>query len=213
MNDKIKIFSLTLVGVLFAFTLFGSYYGDNILEIFLYVIFGGIGFYIFYNGIFDEIKKYKKTQELKSFSLTFIGVFFILLNIGIYFYYETKLNSPTLIKAEKSGVYADFKKNGKYIIKSGAWASKEYFYGNYSITDSIITLDREYFDDVLVTNKLVIRNIVNAFGDDQSGKSKKYLIELDQDYKEIKNSLRYDGNSKNIINTSYKFEIFEDNRE
>ena len=124
MNDKIKIFSLTVVGVLFTFTLFESYQGDNILEIFLYVIFGGIGFYIFYNGVFDEIKKHKKTKELKSFRLTFTGGFFILLNFGIYFYYETKLNSPTLIIAEKNGVYADFKKDGKYIIKSGSWASK-----------------------------------------------------------------------------------------
>jgi len=213
MNDKIKIFSLITTGILFSYTLFESFHFDNILEIFLYVIFGGIGLYIFYNGIFDEIKKHKKTKELKSFSLTFIGIFFILLNIGIYFYFETKLNYPTLIKAEMNGVYADFKKNGTYIIKSGSFASKKHFYGNYSIEDSLITVDRKKFDKVLVTNKLVIRNIVNAFGNDQSDKSKKYLIELDQNYKEIKNSCRYDDKSKNFIPTSYKFEIVEDNRE
>jgi hypothetical protein len=212
MKDKIRIFSLITVGLLFSYTLFESYHFDNILEIFLYVIFGGIGLFIFYNGIFDEIKKHNKTKELKSFSLTFIGTFFILLNIGIYFYFETKLNSPTLIKAEMHGVYADFKKNGKYIIKSGSWASKKHFYGNYSIKDSLITLDRKYFDDVLVTNKLVIRNIVNAFGDDKSGKSKKYLIELDQNYKEIKNRLVDYDKSKNEIYNSFKFEIVEDNR-
>ena len=58
MNYKIKIFSLIIVGILFSYTLFESYHFDNIFEIFLYVIFGGIGFYIFYNGIFDEIEKH-----------------------------------------------------------------------------------------------------------------------------------------------------------
>lgn len=64
----------------------------------------------------------------------------------------------------------------------------------------------------MVTNKLVIRNIVNAFGDDKSGKSKLYLIELDQNFKEIKNSSDYNYDSKKFINTSYRFDIVEDNR-
>lgn len=212
MNDKTKIVSLVTVGLLFSYTLFASYQRDNILEIFLYVIFGGIGLYLFYNGIFDEIEKHNKTRELKSFCLTFTGTFLILLNIGIYSYFEVKLNSPTLIKAEMHGVYADFKKNGKYIIKSGSWASKKHFYGNYIIQDSLITLDRKYFDDVLVTNKLAIRNCTNAFGKDECGKSKNYLIELDQNNNEVKNRLVDYDKFKKEIYRSYKFKIVEDNR-
>ena len=102
------------------------------------------------------------------------------------------------MKAENHGVYAYFKKNGEYIIKSGSWASKKHFYGNYTIKDSIIIVDRNYFDDVLVTNKFVIRKIKNAFGKDDKGKIKNYLLQLDKNGKEI--------------NNNYLFEIVEDNR-
>ena len=75
---------------------------------------------------------------------------------------------------------------------------KKHFYGNYTIKDSIIIVDRNYFDDVLVTNKFVIRKIKNAFGEDDKGKIKNYLLELDKNGKEI--------------NNNYLFEIVEDNR-
>ena len=212
MNGKFKIFILTICGILFAYILFQSYHYDNILEIFLYVILGGIGLFILFNGIFNDIETYKKTKELKSYSLTFIGTILVILNLGIFSYYEIKLNSQTLLKAENHGVYADFKKNGDYIIKSGSWASKEHFYGKYSIEDSLIKLDRKKFDDVLVTDKFVIRKIINAFGEDDKDKTRNYIIGLDQNGKEIKNRLVDFDKSKNEIYDSFKFEIIEDNR-
>ncbi|TXI65175.1 MAG: hypothetical protein E6Q46_06440 [Flavobacterium sp.] len=198
MTEKTKIFILTISGILFAYILYNSYHSDNLFQIFFYIILGGIGLYILFNGIFNDIEKYKKSKELKSFSVTLIGIFLVILNFGIFSYYEIKLNLPTLLKAENHGVYADFKKNGEYIIKSGSWASKKHFYGNYTIKDSIIIVDRNYFDDVLVTNKFVIRKIKNAFGEDDKGKIKNYLLELDKNGKEI--------------NNNYLFEIVEDNR-
>ena len=122
----------------------------------------------------------------------------VILNLGIFSYYEMKLNSETLLKAENHGVYADFKKNGKYIIKSGSWASKKHFYGDFKIKDNLIEVDRNYFDNILVTDKFVIRKIKNAFGENDNGKIRNYLIELDQK-----------GNE--IVNNS-KFEIVVDNR-
>ena len=198
MTEKTKIFILTISGILFAYILYNSYHSDNLFQIFFYIILGGIGLYILFNGIFNDIEKYKKSKELKSFSVTLIGIFLVILNFGIFSYYEIKLNLPTLLKAENHGVYADFKKNGEYIIKSGSWASKKHFYGNYTIKDSIIIVDRNYFDDVLVTNKFVIRKIKNPFGEDDKGKIKNYLLELDKNGKEI--------------NNNYLFEIVEDNR-
>ena len=198
MTEKTKIFILTISVILFAYILYNSYHSDNLFQIFFYIILGGIGLYILFNGIFNDIEKYKKSKELKSFSVTLIGIFLVILNFGIFSYYEIKLNLPTLLKAENHGVYADFKKNGEYIIKSGSWASKKHFYGNYTIKDSIIIVDRNYFDDVLVTNKFVIRKIKNPFGEDDKGKIKNYLLELDKNGKEI--------------NNNYLFEIVEDNR-
>ena len=198
MKEKSKIFVLLSSGILFAYILFQSYHFDNLFQIFFYIILGGIGLFILFNGIFNDKEKYKRTRELKSFSLTFIGIILVILNLGIFSYYEIKLNSETLLKAENHGVYADFKKNGKYIIKSGSWASKKHFYGDFKIKDSLIEVDRKYFDNILVTDKFVIRKIKNAFGENDNGKIRNYLIELDQNGNEIDNNC--------------KFEIVVDNR-
>lgn len=78
--------------------------------------------------------------------------------ILIFLYYQGKLNSPTFIKAQRHGVYADFKTDGTYIIKSGSWASKIHVYGKYTVHDSIIEIDRSGIDQILVSNRLLIRN-------------------------------------------------------
>ena len=212
MTEKTKIFILTISGILFAYILYNSYHSDNLFQIFFYIILVGIGLYILFNGIFNDIEKYKKTKELESFYGTFIGTFLVILNFGIFSYYKIKLNSPTLLKAENHGVYADFKKNGEYIIKSGSWASKKYFYGEFYIKDSIITLDKKYFDNILVANRYVIRNIINAKGYDASGENKKYLIQVNQKGGEINNAFDYEFNPERKIYYSYKFEITVDNR-
>ena len=199
MTEKTKIIIQLICGIVFTYILFQSYHYDNIFQIFLYVIFGGTIIYLFFNGIFDNKENYKKTKELKSYSLTITGIIVIIINLGIFSYYEIKLNSQTLLKAENHGVHADFKKNGDYVIKSGSWASKKHFYGNYTLKDNIIIVDRNYFDDVLVTNKFAIRKIKNAFRQDDKGKIKNYLLELDKNGKQI--------------NNNYLFEIVEDNRE
>ena len=211
-NDKNKIFTLIISGILFAYILFRSYHQDNIFQIFIYPIIGGIGLYTLYKVFLDDIVRYKKTKKLKNYFLTFIGMLLVILNLGILCFYEIKLNSETLLKAKNYGVYADFKKNGEYIIKSGSWASRQHFYGKYSIKDSLITIDRKKFDDVLITDKFVIRNISNAFGENDNGKTKKYLIQIDKNSKEIKNRLSGYDKSKNEIYDSYFFEVIEDNR-
>lgn len=202
---------MQLCGILFAYVLFQSYHFDNIFRSFLFVLLGSAFFYMFYERIFADIDAFKKTKNSKSFSQTFVAILLILVNCGIYMYYEVKLNAPTLLKAKNHGVYADFKTNGKYVIKSGSWASKEHFYGTYIIKDSLITVDRERFDDILVSDKFVIRKIQNAFGEDDA-EIKNYLIEVNQNGMLIKNWLLNFDKSGREIYDSFKFEIMEDNR-
>ena len=212
MNYKSNIYILIFCGIIFTYILYKSFHYDNIFAIFFYVIFGGIGIYTFFNGIFSDIESYTKQKTLKSFNLTFFGVFFIVVNILIFAYYEIKRNSQSILEAENHGVYFYFNKTGEYIIRSGGYGDGKTFYGKYSIIDSIITLDKKYYDDVLVTNRYVIRNIINAKGYDDSDKTKKYLIEIDKKGAEIKNSVNYEFNPERKIYSSYKFEITEDNR-
>lgn len=212
MIDKNKIFTLIISGILFSYILFQSYHQDNIFQIFIYPIIGGIGLYTLYKVILDDSERYKKTKKLKSYFLTFIGMLLVFLNLGILCFFEIKLNSETLLKTKNHGVYADFKKNGEYIIKSGSWASRQHFYGTYTLEDNLIIVDRKSFDDVLITNKFVIRGITNAFGENDNGKTKNYLIQLNENSKEIKNRLSGYNKYKNEIYDSYFFEVIEDNR-
>jgi hypothetical protein len=174
---------------------------------FIYPILGLIGFYHFYKVIFNEIETYKKTKRLKSYISTFAGIILVILNLGIYLHYEIKLKSETLFKTE-NGFYGDFKKNGEYVIKNGSWASKTHFYGNYSIKDSILTLDKIGLDDEIISNRFAIRKYKTVENDS----IKEYLIQIDKNGKEIKNFLTYEIKPTREVYISPKYDIVEDNR-
>lgn len=193
-----EFYILIFFGIAFTFTLYSSYHYDNILSIILFIIFGAFIIYHFYNNLFDENGSYKTINELKKSAPFVFGTLIIISNLAIYSFYEFKINAETLLKAENHGVYADFKKNGEYIIKSGSWGSKKRFYGKYILKDNLIIVDRKYFDEVLTTDKFLIRKIENAFDQNDNGKIKTYLVKLNKNEKELDND--------------YLFEIVEDNR-
>ena len=197
MNEKNKVFTLTISGILFAYILFQSYHFDNIFQIFFYIILGGIGIYIFYNGIFNDVENYKNTKELKSYKLTFIGIFLLILNLGIFSYYEIKINKKSILKTEYGNIIADFKTDKNYLIKIGSWASKKHFYGTYSIKDSLIILDRKCKNREEISNILAIRLNKNQIENTENRQSRNYLIGIDKNGNEISDS---------------KLEIMEDNQ-
>ncbi|WP_188050580.1 hypothetical protein [Flavobacterium sp. GP15] len=188
MKEKTKIFVLLFCGILFSYILFKSYHFDDIFQIFFYVILGGIGLYIFYNAIFDNVKKYKETKKLESYKLTIIGTFLVLLNLEIFSYYETKINSKSILKTEYGNIIADFKTDKNYIIKIGSWASKKYFYGTYSINDSVIILDKKCKNRDEISDRLLIRKYKNEIEKSENLKYKTYLIGIDKNGNEITNS-------------------------
>ncbi|MCC7521734.1 MAG: hypothetical protein IT220_08890 [Flavobacteriaceae bacterium] len=187
---KIKII-LILLGSLFAFTLYQSYHYDNIFQVFIYALLG-IPWIIIFG---KTIVKLKNTKS--NYSTFIVGLLILILNIGISIFYETKVNSETLIKAQIFGGYADFKKNGDYVIISGSWASRTHFYGTYELIDSFIVVDRDNFDDVLTTNRFVIRKsdtLEKVIYKDKNIVVDKYLIQIDKNGNEIKreyNQLNY----------------------
>ena len=188
MKEKTKIFVLLFCGILFSYILFKSYHFDNIFQIFFYVILGGIGLYIFYNGIFDNIKKFKETKKLESYKLTIIGTFLVLLNLGIFCYYETKINSKSILKTQYGNITADFKTDKNYIIKIGSWASKKHFYGTYSIKDNTIILDKKCKNREEISDKISIRKYKIEIEKSENLKFKTFLIGIDKNGNEITNS-------------------------
>ena len=187
-KNILRIFIIIILGSVYALVLFNSYQKDNLFAIFIYLIIGIFGAIFFYKTILKDKSDYLKRKTLNCYLPTFVGIIFIILNIGIYLNFKIKEYKPTLLKAENHGLYADFKKNGTYIIKSGSWAGKTHFYGTYSIKDSLIILDKTDFDKVLFTNKLII----------QKNKNLNYIIQID---------------NKGIeLNDNFRFEITLDNR-
>lgn len=212
-----RITTLSIIGILFATVLYFSYQYDNLFRMLFYLILGILFSYIFYKTVLENNVDFKKTKKTTSYLPVLIGIGFILLNIGIYIYFENKLNLPSLIKAQNHGLYADFKKNGDYIIISGSWAMKVHQYGTYELKDSIITAEKLKFNDVLVSNRFVIRFIRNSDFTNPTEikdfKSGQYILQIDQNGNEIKDRLLDFDKERNKIFGSYKFKITEDNRE
>jgi len=188
LNNIFRILTIIILGSIYAFVLFNSFQKDNLFSIFIYIIIGIIGLPFYYKTILKDKFDYLEKKTLACYLPTIVGVIFIAINIGIYLNFKIKEYKPTLVKAENHGLYADFKKNRTYIIKSGSWASKTHFYGTYSIKDSLIILDKTDYDKVLLTNKLIIQKTENL----------NYLIQID--------------NKGNELNDNFRFEITLDNR-
>jgi len=206
-NDKIwRIIPLTVFGTWFTYKLYKSasedFFFDGIIFLFIVVI----GFSIFIWTIRKDIQEYKQSKTLTSYLPTMTGPAFILTILGLHLYQDSKTNSPTLIRAFYDGGYngfsIDLKENGNYIMANGSGLGQSCFYGSYTIKDSIVTLDKSNIDNVISTNKLVIRTITNIFQQDTiEGGDTTYtdwIFQIDRNGKEL--------------NTDFHFRVTDDNR-
>lgn len=139
-------------------TFYNSYQGDNLFEIFIYSGLGALWVYCFFRIMQEDIRLFKARRSFIAFWKTCICLLSLTPLFVIYFHFQPKLDAPTLLFASNHGVYADFKTDGTYFIRSGSWASRKYYYGKYTLNDSVIKLDRPGFDNILVSNTLIIRN-------------------------------------------------------
>ncbi|MEG0696461.1 MAG: hypothetical protein RR447_04920 [Algoriella sp.] len=190
-NKKIvyvKLGILIFCNLIIALTVYFSYQYDNIFAIFIYIIFGIISLFQFLNII-----KSKHKIGIGISLLSFLTI------ISIYSFFEDMINENSFLKANMHGTYIDLKNNNTYIIKSGSWASKIHYYGKYNFNaiDSVITLDKNINNGTINSRKMKIKKFKNYIINDN--KYNKFLIQLDNDNKEIKN---LDENWK-----YYRFEI------
>ncbi|MEG0931773.1 hypothetical protein [Algoriella sp.] len=190
-NKKIvyvKLGILIFCNLIIALTVYFSYQYDNIFAIFIYIIFGIISLFQFLNII-----KSKHKIGIGISLLSFLTI------ISIYSFFEDMINENSFLKANMHGTYIDLKNNNTYIIKSGSWASKIHYYGKYNFNaiDSVITLDKNINNGTINSRKMKIKKFKNYIINDN--KYHKFLIQLDNDNKEIKN---LDENWK-----YYRFEI------
>lgn len=128
---------------------------------------------------------------------TFIGALLILINIGLFYYLDNKKNSPSLIRGFNDGGFngflVDFKTDGSYVMANGSGLGQTYFYGKYTINDSIITIDKYEIDNCIKSNKLVIRteNFYPKDSLDLLESKANYITQIDKNGKEISKEFRF----------------------
>jgi hypothetical protein len=204
-NNKIlRIILLTIFGTWFAYKLYQTAQDDFFLDGVILLVIAFVGLLIFILTISKDIKEFKTSHNWSSFLPTSIGLLFILTNIGLFYYQDSKTNSPTLISGFNdgglNGFSVDFKTDGNYIMANGSGLGQSYFYGTYSIKDSVITIDKSNIDNCIKTNKLVIRT-ENYFPKDSIDLLKpkaNYITQVD--------------NNGNEIDKGFRFRVTEDNR-
>ena len=197
-NNKIlRIILLTIFGSWFAYKLYQTSQDDFFLDGIILLIIAFVGLLIFIWTIFKDRKEFKNSQKLTSYLPTSIGFFIVLTNICLFIYQDNKTNSPTLISGFNDGGFngfsVDFKTDGTYVMANGSGLGQSYFYGKYTLKDSIITIDKSSIDNGIKTNKLVIRN-ENYYLKDSIDllKSKaNYITQVDSNGIEIDKEFRF----------------------
>ncbi len=206
-NDKIwRIIPLTIFGSWFTYKLYKTASNDFFFDGLIFLFIGIIGLSFFIWTIRKDFQEFKETKNLSSYLPTFTGLVFILTILGLHLYQVSKINSPTLVRAFYDGGYngfsIDLKENGNYIMANGSGLGQSYFYGTYTINDSVVTLDKSNIDKVISTNKLVIRTVTNIFQQDTiEGEDTTYtdwVFQIDRNGKEL--------------NTDFHFRVTDDNR-
>ncbi|WKZ77371.1 MAG: hypothetical protein QY319_09515 [Candidatus Kapaibacterium sp.] len=207
-NNKIlRIILLTIFGTWFAYKLYKTTQDDFFLDGIILFVIALVGLLIFIWTIREDSKGFKTSRKMTCYVPTSIGLLFILTNVGLFYYQDSKTNSPTLISGFYDGGFngfsVDFKTDGNYVMANGSGLGQSYFYGTYSIKDSIITIDKSNIDNCIKTNKLVIRT-ENYYPKDSVDllKSKaNYITQVDDNGIEIDKEFRFRVTEDNRINT------------
>ena len=199
-----RIILLTIFGTLFACTFYQTAQDNFFLDAIILLVIALVGIIIFIWTTIRDTKDYKVYRNIICYVPTFIGLLFITANIWLVIYQNSRTDSPTLISGFYDGGFngfkVDFKTDGSYLMSNGSGLGQNYFYGKYTIKDSIITIDKSNIDNCIETNTLVIRTENYFMTDAIEGKKYKanYIAQIDA--------------NGNEINKDFRFRVREDNR-
>lgn len=199
---KIHILRLTLI-LLLSSCIFNeihkSFEEDTIFDIFEYIVLGVIYACLFLWTSIKDYKAYKNSGSVLHFLSSFLALFLIAIIFSYNAYRKYLFNEPSYIKAYYNGdldaFSIDLKTSGKYIMTSLTIASSHYFYGTYSIKNSIIILDKHNIDDVIEANTLMIAKRCDTFATQPLEIPKvvcnDYMFQVDDKHKAIKNAFSF----------------------
>jgi hypothetical protein len=145
------------------------------------------GFSIVALGIFvwtllNDRKEYIKGKSLTAFIPTAFGVFIGIGLLTTLFILQQRDKSPSKLYCvskivDFNGVSIDFREDGSYKLTSWCLGA-DYYRGSYTISDSIITLDKTAIEKVIESNRLLIRQD-GEIG--RSGNREMSIYQIDKD--------------------------------
>jgi hypothetical protein len=203
-NFKIwRTLPLIVLGTWFFYELYGTFHEDFFFDGLTLFVIATIGITLLIWTIYIDVREFKESKKYTSYLPSIFGLAIVLINYGLYRRQDNRMNSPSLISGFNDGGYngfsVDFKKDGSYVMANGSGLGQSYFYGKYSLNDSIITIDKHNIDNCIKTNRLVIRTSAPSWTDDKTGQSdKSYITQID--------------NSGRELDVEFRFRVTEDNR-
>ena len=130
----------------------------------LVLLFLGISFLIFFLiSIYKGIKYFKLNKNKFELMPIFLGFIIIFTFLGFWYKCEKMDISPIILRAnydgDVNGFSLEFREDGTYKFFNYSFFGGKYYRGKYTLRDSILILDKNNIDNVIRTNKLVIRNL------------------------------------------------------
>lgn len=158
--------------------------------------FGFVFIGLFIYNVFLDRKEFRVTKFKTSFAPTIVGSILLISFFIAQLLLHSRDNSKLIIQANNDGGFNDcgfeFREDGTYKFFNGSGLGVDYYRGNYTIKDSIITLDKSGIDNVIKSNRLIIRDLATY------NSISKVIYQIDKDNKIIDNDLDFIINEYNI---------------
>ncbi len=151
----------------------------------LILFFLGISFQTFFIiSIYKGIKYFKLKKNKFELMPIFFGFIIIFIFFGFWYKCEKMDISPIILRAnydgDVNGFSLEFREDGTYKFFNYSFFGGKYYRGKYKLRDSILILDKNNIDNVIRTNKLVIRNF-----NDNIGKKISRIVQIDNKHNRI----------------------------
>ena len=143
-----------------------------------YALIAAITFLVIF---LSDKRQFKRTRNWRSFIASFIGVIIFVGHFLVVYTLNQRDKSPSEIYCvtkinDFNGVSIDFRKDGTYKLTSWCLGA-DIYRGKFTIKDSVIIIDQTKIENVIVSNKFVIRQDGEL---DSTGKREKSVYQVDQ---------------------------------
>lgn len=164
------------------------------------IILGIASLFVFITVAYFDKLQFRRTKKWYSFIATLCGLFILSGYFFVIQYLKKKDSSPSQIYCvskmmDFNGISIDFRKDGTYKLTS--WSiGADIYRGNFTLKDSIITIDKSKIENAIVSNRFVIRQDGDI---DSKGEKKKSIYQIDlqgriisgsEEFRVIDNSLK-----------------------